>query len=66
MAEKGYSFLTPGQAAPTGMEVVTIIDSKGVSKQWYKNDKRHRENDQPAVISCDGEKQWWIDGKQIK
>ncbi len=36
MAEKGYSFLTPGQSAPGGADVVTVTDSKGVQKQYYK------------------------------
>jgi hypothetical protein len=36
MSTKGYSYLTPGQTAPTGTEVITTTDSKGNTKQWYK------------------------------
>ncbi len=35
MAEKGYSYLAPGQTAPAGSEIYTLTDSKGVEKQWY-------------------------------
>ena len=32
-------------------------------KYWYKNGKRHRENDKPAVEWKNGYKQWWINGE---
>lgn len=39
MSKAGYTYLLPGQAAPFGSEVVTTIDSKGVSKKYYKAGK---------------------------
>lgn len=36
MAEKGYSYLAPGQTAPTNSEVVTTTDTQGEQRQWYK------------------------------
>ena len=36
MAQKGFTYLVPGQSAPKGMEVVTTTDSQGVTKQYYK------------------------------
>lgn len=36
MAVDGFTALTPGQPAPEGTAVVTITDSKGVKKQYYK------------------------------
>jgi hypothetical protein len=36
------------------------------SKIWYQNHKRHRDNDQPAVINADGSKIWCQNGKFIK
>ena len=34
-AEQGYTYLSPGQSAPSGSQVVTTTDSKGNTKQWY-------------------------------
>jgi hypothetical protein len=31
-------------------------------KEWWLNDKRHRE-DGPAVERANGTKQWWLNGK---
>jgi hypothetical protein len=36
------------------------------SKHWYQNGKRHRDNDQPAVILANGIKQWYQNGEFIK
>lgn len=36
MAEKGYSYLGPGQSSPAGTEVVTTTDTQGRTKYWYK------------------------------
>ena len=36
----------------------------GKAKYWYQNDKRHRDNDQPAVIYADGEKCWFQNDKR--
>ena len=33
------------------------------SKFWYKNGKRHREEDLPAVIHADGSKYWYKNGQ---
>jgi hypothetical protein len=43
---------------------VKNTNSKNEFGEW-KNDKGelHRENDLPAIIRCDGTKQWWINGK---
>ena len=32
-------------------------------KWWYKNGRRHRDNDLPAVIWADGGKEWYQNGK---
>lgn len=36
MATSGYSFLPAGQSAPAGASVVTVTDSKGKEKTYYK------------------------------
>ena len=33
-------------------------------KIWYKNNKRHRDGDKPAVIWTDGDKEWYINGRR--
>ena len=35
-------------------------------EMWFKGDKMHRDNDLPAVIFANGQKQWWVDDKFIK
>src|SRR3989344_2097281 len=30
---------------------------------WYKNGKRHRENDKPAVVWSDGTQEWYKNGQ---
>lgn len=37
MAEKGFSYLAPGQTAPAGSEIYTLIDTEGKIKKWYKD-----------------------------
>jgi len=32
------------------------------TKEWYLNDKLHRE-DGPAVLHVNGDKAWWLNGK---
>jgi len=39
------------------------IRSNG-AKEWYLNDKRHRE-DGPAVEYADGQKEWYLNGKKV-
>lgn len=36
MAGAGYTYLVPGQNAPAGAHVVTVTDSRGNQKQYYK------------------------------
>lgn len=36
MAKSGYTYLSPGQSAPAGTNVVTVTDSKGVTKNYFK------------------------------
>lgn len=36
MAGNGYTAVIPGQSAPAGSTVTTVIDSKGVSHSYYK------------------------------
>lgn len=31
---------------------------------YLKNDKRHRDNDQPAIIRANGTKEWWINNRR--
>jgi hypothetical protein len=46
--------------------VIEFYVIKDVSKYWYRNDQRHRDNDQPAMIYPDGTKYWFQHGKYIK
>ena len=34
------------------------------NKQWFLNNKRHRE-DGPAIERVDGTKEWWLNGKEL-
>ena len=36
MQTNGYNYLSPGQNAPAGSDVITTTDSKGRTKSWYK------------------------------
>jgi hypothetical protein len=36
------------------------------SIRWYQNGVLHRDGDRPAIIYGDGDKFWFIDGKQVK
>ena len=38
-----------------------FIDEYG-NKRWYQNYKRHRDNDEPAVILSNGAKKWYQNG----
>ena len=42
-----------------------LISWSGI-KYWLKNDKLHRDNDQPAMIFPDGTKWYYKNGKFIK
>jgi hypothetical protein len=33
---------------------------------WFKNGRRHRENDLPAVIDADGTRKWYNRGFRIR
>ncbi len=39
-----------------------VIDEYG-NKFWYKNDKRHRDNDLPACECTNGRKMWYVNGE---
>ena len=39
MAKQGYTYVVPGQAIPSGAEVVTTTDSQGNTKRYYKLSK---------------------------
>ena len=39
-----------------------VID-KFTNEVWYKNGKRHRDGDKPAIIFPDGSKKWYKNGK---
>ena len=39
------------------------IRSNG-AKEWYLNDKRHRE-DGPAIEYANGTKKWYLNGKEV-
>ena len=40
----------------------TYIISKDGDQYWYKNEKKHRDNDLPAVITSDGDQFWMKNG----
>ena len=40
-----------------------IAEFPGGTKYWYKNGKRHRENDLPAIEYANGTKHWYLNGK---
>jgi hypothetical protein len=51
MAGKGYTYLVPGQSAPSGTETVSITDSKGNTKQWYKKSEvKTTKSEEPLSI----------------
>ena len=35
-------------------------------KEWWIDDKRHRENNLPAVEKANGDKEWWVNGKRYR
>jgi hypothetical protein len=43
--------------------VLPLNDANG-HKEWYLNDKLHRE-DGPAVDDANGTKSWWLKGEQL-
>ena len=43
---------------------VKCVDKYG-TKFWYKNGVKHRDGDQPAVISADGYRAWYKNGKLV-
>ena len=43
------------------MKTIKIREING-TKEWYWNDKLHRE-DGPAIEYVDGSKEWWVNGK---
>jgi hypothetical protein len=40
------------------------VEEYNGTKSWYKNSKRHRDNDLPAIEHVDGAKFWYKDGKR--
>ena len=34
------------------------------TKEWFINGIRHRDDDNPAIVSIDGHKEWWINMKR--
>jgi len=55
MQTNGYNYLSPGQNAPAGSDVITTTDSKGQTKSWYKK----KDIDAPQMIeTAGGFKQW--------
>jgi len=32
--------------------------------EWRRGGKRHRDNDQPALVWAKGSKEWWTDGER--
>jgi len=40
-----------------------ILNSNG-TKTWWENGKRHRDNDEPAVVCYDGTKEWYKNGSR--
>ena len=62
---KQFSKILKGKRRERAMRKFTecmIVDTKG-TKCWTLNGKKHRENDQPAVVRRDGTKGWWVNGK---
>lgn len=51
----------PGTAGPG--DGVVMIESPSGSHEWYRGDKRHRENG-PAVERADGTREWWEFGER--
>jgi hypothetical protein len=43
------------------MPAVVFFD--GSQQEWYRHGQRHRDNDQPAIITADGYKAWYRYGK---
>jgi hypothetical protein len=47
---------------PHSVDDLPEIDSNG-DQYWYKEGKRHRDGDLPAVIYSDGNQHWYKEGK---
>lgn len=43
-------------------DLYTVRTKLDGTKIWYKNDKIHRDNDEPAIITSEGKTIWYIDG----
>lgn len=50
----------PGTAGPG--DGVVMIESPSGSHEWYRGDKRHRENG-PALERADGVREWLVNGE---
>ena len=46
------------------MKTYIVKVDDGGTKEWYRDDKRHRE-DGPAVEWASGTKEWYLNGKQL-
>lgn len=42
------------------------LTTEGFAYYWYQNNDLHRENGLPAMVRFDGEKEWWVNGKQVE
>ena len=47
-----------------GKQMTDLIEQADGSKEWYKDDKRHRE-DGPAIEQADGTTEWYKNGEKI-
>lgn len=45
------------------MEEYTVKVSKAGTIRWHKNGKLHR-TDGPAIEYANGNKEWWVEGKE--
>ena len=43
-------------------ELIPAYEDSNVTKEWYLNGRRHRE-DGPAFQDSNGTKEWWVNGK---
>ena len=57
--------LTNGYLRSQAIETFSVVTTHEYgAKEWQINGKRHRENDQHALILKDGTKYWYINGKK--
>lgn len=59
----GFGSTDEKSVLPNDFEYDYSYHCKDIYQMWCKDDKKHRDDDLPAVIYPDGTKEWWYEGK---